>query len=179
MKASYVRRVATAVPEVLTVAVLAALPIAIAAAADSAANAEISTSLRLSPSQYRQTIADIFDRSIKVSGRFEPEQRDQGLLAIGARTENITDSGLEAYDEIARGVADQVVDARHRAALVGCAPQSATGRDDACARSFFARVGPLLYRRPLTDDEIQARVNVAGSAADGQHDFYGGLSLGL
>ena len=62
----------------------------------------------------------------RISGRFEPEQRDQGLLAIGARTENITDSGLEAYDEIARGVAAQVVDARHRAALIGCKPRSET-----------------------------------------------------
>ena len=49
-------------------------------------HARCATSLRLSPSQYRLTIADIFDDSIKISGRFEPEQRDQGLLAIGART---------------------------------------------------------------------------------------------
>jgi hypothetical protein len=140
---------------------------------------EMRASLRLSPSQYRFTIADIFDQSIKISGRFEPEQRDQGLLAIGARTQNITDSGLEAYDEIGRGVAAQVVDERHRSTLIGCTPHSAIGRDDACARAFFARVGPLLYRRPLTNDEVQDRVEAAGLGAERLHDFYSGIRLSL
>jgi hypothetical protein len=97
MKASY-WRVATVIAGLLPVGLIAALPSAAAAPSSSAADAELAASLRLSPSQYGHAIADIFDRSIKVNGRFEPEQRDQGLLAIGARTENITDSGLEAYD---------------------------------------------------------------------------------
>jgi hypothetical protein len=158
----------------------AALPSAVAgSSAEAAPDTEMRASLRLSPSQYRFTIADIFDQSIRISGRFEPEQRDQGLLAIGARTQNITDSGLEAYDEIGRGVAAQVVDERHRAALIGCTPQSAAGRDDTCARAFFARVGPLLYRRPLTDDEVHDRVEAAGGGADRLHDFYSGIRLSL
>ncbi len=150
-----------------------------AAAATPPALAEFATTLRLSPSQYRQTIADIFDDSIKINGRFEPEQRDQGLLAIGARTENFTDSGFESYYHIGRGVAAQVVDERHRATLIGCTPHSSSGRDDQCARTFFARVGPLLYRRPLTEDEVQHRVEAAGVAAERLHDFYSGIRLSL
>ena len=74
----------------------------------------------------------------------------QGLLAIGARQSNVSDSGLESYDEIARGIADQVVDEQHRATYLGCTPHDPKSNDDACARSFFSRVGPMLYRRPLT-----------------------------
>jgi hypothetical protein len=72
-----------------------------------------------------------------------------------------------------------VVDERHRAALLGCAPQSETSRDDACARAFFASVGPLVYRRPLNEDEVQGRVEAAGMAADKLHDFYSGMQQSL
>jgi hypothetical protein len=133
----------------------------------------------LSPSQYRQSILDIFGPSIIITGSFEPETRVQGLLAIGARQSNVSDSGLESYDNIARGIADQVVDERHRATYLGCTAHDPKSNDDACARSFFARVGPMLYRRPLTGDEIQARVNAAAVATGKVHDFYGGLSLSL
>ena len=136
-------------------------------------------SLRLSPSQYKQTIADVFGESIEVHGRFEPEQRDQRLLAVGARTTNVTDGGFLAYDEVARDVSGQVVDLRHRAALIGCKPRSAEKRDDSCARTFFSRVVPLLYRRPIARDEIEDVVKAAGLGADKLHDFYAGVRLSL
>jgi hypothetical protein len=151
----------------------------VALAAPSGTSSQMATSLRLSPSQYRQTIADIFGHSIKIEGRFEPEERDQGLLAIGARTANINDSGFESYVNLARGIAAQVVDERHRGILIGCRPQSLTGRDDACARAFFARVGPLIDRGPLADAQLQERVAMAGQAADQLHDFYSGIRLSL
>ncbi len=180
MKQRYSGRLSRLLAGVLPLLSVAALPSALAASAEATpGDAEIATSLRLSPSQYKQTIADIFDDSIKISGRFEPEQRDQGMLAIGARTGNISDSGLEAYDDIARGVATQVVDERHRAVLIGCKPHSEKTRDDDCARSFLSRVGPLLYRRPLTPDELAERVEAAGMGADKLHDFYSGVSLSL
>jgi hypothetical protein len=163
----------------LAIASLTALPSGSAVPSQTAADREMRASVRLSASQYRFTIADVFDQSIKITGRFEPEQRDQGLLAIGARTQNITDSGLEAYDEIGRGVAAQVVDERHRATLIGCTPHSATARDDGCARAFFGRVGPLLYRRPLTEGELADRVETAALGAERLHDFYSGIRLSL
>lgn len=144
---------------------------------DSAAAAPVS--IRLSPSQYKQTIADVFGESIKVSGRFEPEQRDRGLLAIGARTTNVTDGGFQSYDEIAREVSGQVVDARHRSALLGCEPRSIKRRDDSCARTFFSRVSPLLYRRPLERSEVDNVVQTAGLGAEKLQDFYAGIRLSL
>jgi hypothetical protein len=135
--------------------------------------------LRISPSQYRQTIADVFGLSIAINGRFEPEIRDDGLLAIGESRASFSDAGVERYDELARGVAAQVVDQRHRDVLLPCKPQSAADADAACARAFFTASGRLLFRRPLAQDEIQGFVDVADKAAASKHDFYAGISAGL
>jgi hypothetical protein len=154
------------------------LPFA-AMAADKPAEAELPLSLRISPSQYRQAISDVFGGSIAITGRFEPEIRDEGLLAVGARRANITDTGLERYDELARGVAVQVVDERHRDTLIPCKPKSATASDDACARTFISAAGRMLYRRPMRENEIQSQVAVAAVAATTLHDFYAGLAASL
>lgn len=162
------------------------LPLALATALMSAHAAQIDPAangsqvwLRLSPSQYTQVIRDIFGPAIVVTGRFEPEIRDKQLMAIGSRVASVTDAGLERYDALARGIATQVVDERHRATLIHCQPQSATSSDDTCAQAFIASVGRLLYRRHLSQEEVQAQVKVAASAAASLHSFYGGLGLAL
>src|SRR5690349_8195297 len=48
---------------------------------------------RLTESQYRHTIADIFGPDIAIVGRFEPERRDHGLFAIGSTALSVTSSG--------------------------------------------------------------------------------------
>ena len=44
----------------------------VALAASAPSDGSMATSLLMSPSQYRQTIADIFGHSIRIDGRFEP-----------------------------------------------------------------------------------------------------------
>ncbi len=156
-----------------------ALPLLAMAAGHEPALQGSQTWMRLSPSQYVQVMHDVFGPSIVVSGQFEPEIRDEGLMAIGARKASITDMGLERYDGLARGIAAQVVNERNRGTLIGCKPKSAGEADDPCARAFLSKVGRLLYRRPLTKEEVEAEVTVAASSARTQHDFYKGLSLAL
>jgi len=135
-------------------------------------------SIRISPSQYRQSITDIFGSSITIAGGFETETRREGLMAVGARTTNVTDSGFERYDVVARGIAQQVVE-RYRDALIPCKPADAQAADEACARKFITAAGRLLYRRPLEEDEIENQVKVASAAADAAHNFYSGLGTSL
>src|SRR6185369_16572557 len=78
---------------------------------------------RLTEPQYRQSIADIFGADIKVIGTFEPDIRVHGLLAEGTTRVAVTPGGLEQYENIARGIANQVIDEQHWPKLVGCAPQ--------------------------------------------------------
>src|SRR5690242_8018525 len=121
-------------------------------AGDEASDGQLVTR-RLSPEQYQATIADIFGATIELGGRFEPEMRQDGLLAVGAAQLSVTSAGMEQYDNMARTIAAQVVDARHRDLLMPCKPANAKAADDACARAFFTKAGRLLYRRPLTQEE--------------------------
>jgi hypothetical protein len=134
---------------------------------------------RLTESQYRHTIADIFGADIKVAGRFEPDIRADGLLAVGAGKVTVTPAGFEQYSAIAQGVALQVVDDKHRDTQVPCRPAAPNAPDDACAGQFFRKTGRLIFRRPLTEDEISEQVGVAHAAAAKLDDFYAGLAYGL
>jgi hypothetical protein len=130
---------------------------------------------RLTEPEYRQIIADIFGTTIKVPGRFEPDRRENGLIAVGTSRESVAGTGFEEYDLTARGIAAQVVDEAHRDTLIPCKPAKATDRDDACATQFIERTGRLLFRRPLTKDELAIQVKDAGESAAKLNNFYSGI----
>lgn len=129
----------------------------------------------LSESEYRNSIADILGPQVQIQGRFQPGRRVGGLVAASGSILSVTASGLEGYAKMADGIAAQVVDPKNRDRLVGCAPKSPTAPDDACATQFISRYGRLLFRRPMTGDELRARVQMAGKLATTAKDFYAGL----
>ncbi len=134
---------------------------------------------RLTSVQYQNIIHDVFGGDIDIGGRLPPDLRIEGLLALGAGQVSVTPAGMEQYDAMARAIADQVVDENHRDMLVRCKPASTTGPDAQCARQFLADAGLLLYRRPLTDQQLEAYVTAANEAADITQDFYAGIKLSL
>src|SRR5215472_9408635 len=69
---------------------------------------------RITESQYRHTIADIFGPEIKINARFEPEKRVDRLLAIGSAQLSLTSSGFEQYFALASSMSDQVLDEKRR-----------------------------------------------------------------
>src|SRR4051812_1094323 len=92
---------------------------------------------RITETQYRHTIADVFGPDIKIEARFEPEKREAGLLAIGSALLSLTSSGFEQYFALATSISDQVLSEKQRTALVSCQPANPTEADDACARWFI------------------------------------------
>ena len=159
---------------------LAAVVVLVACAPDEPPSAGApATMRRLSNDQYRNIIADVFGPQITVAGQADALQRSDGLLAVGASKAEITPSGYEKYYAMARSVAEQAVNPDNRASLVPCTPRSATEPDDPCARQFFARVGRLLYRRPLVPAELALVVRLSGAGVRLRDDFYGGLAIGL
>jgi Protein of unknown function (DUF1592)/Protein of unknown function (DUF1588)/Protein of unknown function (DUF1595)/Protein of unknown function (DUF1585)/Protein of unknown function (DUF1587) len=134
---------------------------------------------RLTESQYRHTIADVFGPEIKINARFEPEQRVDMLLAIGSAQLSLTSSGFEQYFALASSVSDQVLSEKQRTTSVPCKPADATRGDDSCARLFLESYGERLFRRPLTQAEISARLRTASTGAKQSSDFYSGLKLAL
>ncbi len=148
-------------------------------AVNAASLAEENFTRRLTPEQYKHVISDIFGRDIEIGGRFDPGVRVDGLLEVGAGQVSVSPSGMEQYDSMARSIAQQVVDEKHRDILIHCKPSVLDAPDDACAERFFSDVGQLLYRRPLTTEELRLQVGAARAATKIEKDFYKGLGLSL
>lgn len=135
---------------------------------------------RLSESQYRHTIADVFGPDIVVSGRFEPIVRpEHGLLAAGARAAAISPSGIEQYDAMARNIAGQVFGEERRSQFVRCAPADEKRADAACASEVLTPIGRYLFRRPLTVAEQAFYVKLASETVENTGSFYKSLELSL
>lgn len=133
----------------------------------------------LSESQYRNIVADLFGSQIVVGGSFDPLVRTNGLLNVGATSAHITPAGLEQFDRMARSIADQVMNEKNRNIIVPCKPANVAAADEACAKQFFTKVGRVLFRRPLTDAEVQVPVTIADTATAELGSFYDGLASGL
>mgnify|MGYP001183649404 CR=1 FL=1 len=135
---------------------------------------------RLTETQYRNAIADVFGPDIRVAGRFEPIVRPvHELIASGARGSSLSPAGLERFDARARLVATQVFAPAHRAQFVPGAPASETAADDACARRTLDPLGRLLFRRPLTGSESAFYASLAAKATGATGSFGKGLELAL
>lgn len=172
---------------ILTICAGLALPAAFnspAALADNTSQANQNDSVviavrRLTEPQYRQSIADIFGDNIQIDARFEPERRELGLLALGSATLSLTAAGFEQYFNLSQAIARQVLAEPVRAAVMPCAPQTDAAFDRQCAEQFIAHYGELLFRRPLTESELQSRLNTATAGAQQLNDFHAGLELAL
>jgi Protein of unknown function (DUF1592)/Protein of unknown function (DUF1588)/Protein of unknown function (DUF1595)/Protein of unknown function (DUF1587)/Protein of unknown function (DUF1585) len=134
---------------------------------------------RLTESQYRATVADIFAPDIPVVGRFERELRTDGLIAVGTSEAGMSAFSVEQYDASARGIAKEVVSKARRDKLVPCQPKSETEFDEACAKRFVEHYGTLLFRRPLSSQESKRFVETANSGQKGLSNFYSGLEFAL
>jgi hypothetical protein len=134
---------------------------------------------RLTESQYRATIADIFAPDVPISGRFERAQRQDGLIAVATSHGGMSAFSFEQYDASARSIAAEVTSEKRRAQFVPCQPTSETEFDRACATNFVETYGFKLFRRPLHKDERERLVEVARAAQDRLGGFHQGLEFAL
>ena len=102
---------------------------------------------RLTAEQFARSIQDTLGEHITVPSRIDPDDRRNGLFAVGSSFASVTPSGFEKYDAAASAVAEQALDAAHRDDLVQCRPASLTSSDEECARAFVERAGRRLFRR--------------------------------
>jgi hypothetical protein len=133
---------------------------------------------RLTQEEYRNSIADIFGKDIEVRGAFEPTIRIAGLQSTSTGVLSVTPVGFESFTGMADSIAVQVVSEKHRAKLA-CKPKSDKAPDDACSGQILSQYGRLLFRRPLTSDEVRRAVKLSNGLAKSQNDFYAGLRYGL
>lgn len=134
---------------------------------------------RLTESQYRHSIADIFGESVRIFGRFEPDYRRDHLLAVGSAWATVSPSEFEQYELMARGIAQQVLAADARERFLRCAPSNANPQTDECIQSFLTAYGEQLFRRPLSQAELAARLEIVAQVVALGGDVYQGLEYAL
>lgn len=130
--------------------------------------------------QYRNSIHDIFGDDIDLGGAYFPTlPRKAGLLALGATEVSMTPGDLDVFRRTAEAVAARVVDPAHRETILPCRPRAADKPDPACAQTAVARIGRLLFRRPLDASEVQVFSALADTSAEKRGGFYRGLASAL
>jgi hypothetical protein len=134
---------------------------------------------RLTESQYRATIADVFGPEVPIAARFERGLRGEGLIAIGTSEAGMSPYSIEQYDAGAQSVAAAVLSEKNRATSVPCKPENNAQFDTACARRFIELYGMVLFRRPLTAPEVSRSVKAAHAGHERLGDFYSGLQFAL
>lgn len=147
-------------------------------AAPAPAKSYIASLRRLTEQEYRNSIADIFGNEIEVRGVFEPTIRTGGLEAASTSVLSVTPGGFESFTKMADSVAAQIMAEKYRAKLP-CAPKDAKAADDACAAQILTQYGLLLFRRPISADELKSRVVMAHTMTQKSNDFYAGMRYSL
>jgi len=152
---------------------------AVVAASGASPTAGMVATRRVTESQYRHTIADLFGADIVVNGRFEPERRDHLLLAVGAGDLSISGAGFDQYYVMAKSISDQAFDEKHREKTSPCRPADPARTDARCVESFLRQYGLKLFRRPLTEAEVKPRLAAAIKGGDAGKSHYAGMKLAL
>ena len=132
---------------------------------------------RLTQTQFRNVIADVFGADVVVPPLAEPDLEIGGLLSVGASAVSMSPRGVETLESSAFAIAEQVFATEESAAdWLICEPAATV--DSVCSEAVLAELGLLLWRRPLTADELSQTVAVADEAAETLDDFLAGLEFG-
>jgi hypothetical protein len=136
---------------------------------------------RLTESQYRSAIKDVFGPDVIVNVRFEPEVRSDSLLAIGADTASISANGFEGYFASARSISRQALTEKNRSRVVTCALTSvpAEVRKDRCLKQIVTELGTQLFRHPIDAQALAARISLAADVAKQTGNVDSGLEAAM
>lgn len=142
----------------------------------SAVEAGVPSLRRLTQTQFHNSIKSVFGEEIVVPKLAEPDLSIGGLLSVGASTTTVTPRGVESLETVAYQLADQVVsNPAIRARLIKCEP---AGVDDTnCMGAVIEELGPQLWRRALTNEELSQLTAVGLQAAEALNDFDEGLTF--
>jgi hypothetical protein len=142
------------------------------------ATATLSASQRLTTTQYRNAVRDLFGSEIALPPALEPDVAADGFDSVGASTSAISPRGVEQYEAAAFAVGNQLI---AKPALLSkvltCKPASVG--DAACAKTFVTTNGLRIFRRPLTNDEVTAFSTLIVSSGTTLGTFEKGIPYGL
>ncbi len=125
---------------------------------------------RLTRSQYENVVRDLLGEGVpKVE--LEADTAPYLFTSIGAASTSVSERATQLYELAALSLARSAfVDAKKRAAFVGCTPAAAAG--DVCTRTFIERFGARAFRRPLETEELD-RLAILAKTAGGTNAMRG------
>ncbi len=131
----------------------------------------------LTESQYRATVHSIFGKDAPIAMRFEPGLRSEGLLAVGTSEVGLSPFSLEQYNQAAIALSDFVfnADSPNRPCIDSAADQF----DQTCAQHYLSTTGRRLFRRPLSESQLNLYLDIAKQNFSLLGDFHTGLKYGL
>jgi Protein of unknown function (DUF1592)/Protein of unknown function (DUF1588)/Protein of unknown function (DUF1595)/Protein of unknown function (DUF1587) len=123
---------------------------------------------RLTNAEYDGSVRALLGTSMAMAGTFPPDSR-QGIFSRGGYTLN---DAQRVDPVLGKQLSDAatalVAEARQNGRLANMAPcTNASTGGEACAKTFIGSFGPKAYRRPLTDDEVNAFLVVYRAGATG------------
>lgn len=116
----------------------------------SAQRAALAPMRRLTATQYRNTIADVFEGKLQASAQFPTATTGISLSGFSTDPESTAVTQLDA-EQIMLAAEDSAVDVASK--LPDLLPCAASKPDDACAQTFIDRYGLRALRRPPTSGE--------------------------
>ena len=118
---------------------------------------------RMTRFEYGRTIADLTGVDPSVAQKLPPDEETLDFDDIAAAY-SVSSLHADRYLEVAeQAAAALTADVAAMTVLAGCDP---TGGDAACVSAFVAGFGRRAWRRPLTDDEQTAMLQLYADTAD-------------
>lgn len=130
---------------------------------------------RMTRTEYNNTVRDLLGDKTEPAKKFPAEEESLGFNN-NADTLVVAPILAEHYQNAAEKLAEAAVADHLPALLGGCNPASLG--EQTCAQKFVTSFGPLVYRRPLAADEVDALLNVFSAGLE-QFDFKTGIRLVL
>lgn len=128
---------------------------------------------RLTHVQYDNTVRHLLGDSTRPSRKFPSEDYVHGYTNQ-ASAQVITPALAELYGQVAERLANNVFRYGDEHGLLPCEPASPADR--ACARAFVDDFGAKAFRRPLTDSEREAHVELLLQWAAQGNSFHSGAA---
>lgn len=133
---------------------------------------------RLTATQYRNTVRDLFGKEVIVPSALEPDVATDGFDAVGSSTSTVSARGVEQYEAAAFAIGNQVIaDPKLLSRVLTCKPAGIT--DEPCARAFVTTMGRRIFRRPVTAEETTKIAGVMATAATALGTFEKGVPYGI
>ncbi|MBP7287253.1 MAG: DUF1588 domain-containing protein [Nannocystaceae bacterium] len=133
---------------------------------------------RLTRSRLRHAVGDLFSPALAAALVLPDDLSVQGWVAIASRELTPSRGDVAAYEAAAREIAAwAVADDAWRARWGACAGDGTAPAD--CARSIVQAFGLRLFRRPLTDDELERYTAIFELAQQQLPEFWPAFSYPL